>query len=94
MMPFAGSITAARAGKPSSGWLQQRTPPAIADRRGIWKIVVHVAVEQFQPVPGKRQSDRIILLRLLGEIGYHDDIAAFAFDPSVQDDHPVVIPGA
>ena len=43
-------------------------PPAIAGRLGIWKAVVHVAVEQFQPVPGKRQSDRVILLRLLGEI--------------------------
>jgi hypothetical protein len=31
---------------------------------------------------------------LLGQIGYHDHIAAFAFDPSVQDDHPVETPGA
>src|SRR3982075_3147519 len=69
-------------------------PPAIADRRGIWKFVVPVVVEHFEPVPGKRQPDRIIAPRLLGQVGCNDHIPAFAFDPSVQNDHAVEIPGA
>jgi hypothetical protein len=67
---------------------------AIADRRGIWKVVINIAVEQFEPVPGKRQPDRIILFWLLGQIGYHDHIPAFSLDPSVQNDHPLEIVGA
>jgi hypothetical protein len=46
--------------------------PAIADRHRIWKIVVDVAVKQFEPVARKWQSDRLTLLRLLGEVGDDD----------------------
>jgi hypothetical protein len=47
---------------------------AIADRHRIWKIVVDVAVKQFEPVARKWQSDRLTLLRLLGEVGDDDHV--------------------
>src|SRR5260370_589954 len=68
--------------------------PTVADRCRIWKIVIDIAIEQFEPVPGKRQSDYVILLRLLGHVGYDDHVQRLAFDPSVQTDHPIEILGA
>src|SRR3979490_3105705 len=64
---------------------------AIADRCRIRKIVIDVAVEYLKPVSGKRQSDGVAVLRLLGQVGYHDHVRRLGFDPSVQNDNPVEI---
>ena len=63
--------------------------PAIARDDRVDPVVVHVAVEDLQPMARPGESDRVGPVRRLVQAGGHHYVAARADDPSLEGDHPV-----